>query len=214
VKIAKLLILGIAVIAMNSCIGVSADISINANGSGRITLEYRLSQMLESLGRLDGNERKPIIPVGREDFERGVARIPGLSLRSFSSKEARGADGGRDTVIKAALDFSDTAALLAFLDITGSHVSHAGDSGNSLRLVLLEPASQALNADLVSLLQEAYAGYELRISLSAPKTATLAVSPPSVKTAQLVSQGKKVTFAIDIGDLLTLTDGLALEIAW
>ena len=213
-KIIKLLIIGIAVIAMNSCIGVSADISINADGSGKIVLEYRLSRMLESLGRLDGNERKPIIPVGREDFERGVARIPGLSLKSFSSKEARGADGGRDTVVKAALDFSDTAALLAFLDITGSHVSHAGDNGNSLRLVFLEPASQALNADLVSLLQEAYSGYELRISLSAPKTATLAVSPPSVKTSQLVSQGKKVTFAIDIGDLLTLPDGLALEIAW
>ena len=51
------LFLCLAAIGLNSCLGASADITIRSDGSGRIALEYRVSQMLESLGRLDGNER-------------------------------------------------------------------------------------------------------------------------------------------------------------
>ena len=223
-KIIRIIFLVMAVFFLNSCIGASADISIRADGSGRIALEYRISKMLESLGRQDGNEHRPIIPAGREDFERGVARIPGLTLRSFSSKEVRstsgfgGANGGSDIVTKAVLEFRDTAALLSFLDITGSHASlvqgNEPHSAQMLRLVMLEPSARALNADMVSLLEEACAGYELKISLSVPKTASLTVTPPSVSAARVVSSGKKVSFAVEIGELLALSDGLALEIVW
>ena len=206
----------IAVVVLNSCIGASADISIRADGSGRIALEYRISKALESLGRQDGSERRPIIPAGKEDFERGLARVSGLTLRSFSSKEVRSTNDGRDILIKAVLDFTDPGALLSFLDITGSHASlvqNNTEPANLLRLVLLEPSADVLNADLVSLLREVYAGYEIRISLSVPKSASLEVSPPSA-AARTVSGGKKVSFAIEIGELLTLTEGLVLEINW
>ena len=214
-SIAKCVLLLCTVFALNACIGASADISIRADGSGTITLEYRIPHMLESLGRLDGNERWPIIPVGRADFERSLARVPGLRLRSFSSRENSAANGGRDIVIRAALDFSDTTALLAFLDITGSRVSLSRQGTASLlRLVLLDPSPQPINADLASLLREVSAGYEISVSLSAPGEASLAVIPPSVRAARLVPQGRKVSFAIATGDLFSLTNGLALEIQW
>ena len=204
------------VLTLTSCIGAAADISIRADGSGRIPLEYRVAQMLESMGRLDGNERWPVIAIGKADFERAAARIPGLRLRSFSAKEVRGADGGKDLVTKAALDFENTGALLSFLDITAGHVSLSRDKNgnNLLRLVMLDPSSSIDNTDLISLLREISAGYEIRISLSAPKNADLSVIPPSVPASQLVSHGKKVTFAIASGELVDLKDGLALEISW
>ena len=215
-KVITICILVFAVIGLNSCVGVSADISIRADGSGRIALEYRLSRVLESTGRLDGNERWPIIPVGRADFERGLARIPDLRLRSFSSKEVRGVNGGTDLVVRAVLEFKSTAALLAFLDITGGHASLSRDNGkNLLRLTLLDPSPYAGNdADLISLLREISAGYEMHIGLTAPGNAGLAVVPPSVSAARLVSQGRNVSFTIGMGELLDLTGGLALEIAW
>ncbi|GHT76702.1 hypothetical protein FACS1894124_8630 [Spirochaetia bacterium] len=71
---------------LGSCIGMSADITIRRNGSGVLALEYRMSRELESLGKLDGNERWLPIPVGKADFERTTDRIPGLALKSFSSK--------------------------------------------------------------------------------------------------------------------------------
>ena len=213
-KIVTIFFMFLAMLAMNSCIGASADITIRADGSGSIALEYRLPMMLESIGKLDGNERWPVIPVGRADFERGLPRIPGLRLRTFSSREVNAAQGGKDLLTRAVLDFDDTAALLAFLDVTGSHASLSqGSQGNLLRLALLDPSPQTVNADLVSLMQEVCEGYDLQISLSAPRDASLAVIP-SVQGARVVSQGRKVSFAIGIGDLLSLSEGLALEIRW
>ena len=206
---------------MNSCLGASADIVIRGDGSGKITLEYRVSQMLESMGRLDGNKRWPAIPVGKADFERSLARIPGLRLSSFSSKEAGGASGGirsgrsGDLVTRVTLEFKDTAALLAFLDSTGSHASLVqGPSSTTLRLVLLDPSTDTLDADLLSLLREISAGYEMSLSFSTPKNAVLSLLPPSVTAARIVPQGRKVSFAIGMGDLIGLEDGLIVEVTW
>jgi len=208
-----------ALTLMNSCLGVSADISIRADGSGTIVLEYRVSQMLESLGRLDGNASWPAIPVGKADFERSLARIPGLRLSSFSSKDVPHPSGGRDLLTKVTLEFKNTAALLAFLDSTGSRASLVQETRNAqtanvLRLVLLDRSDDLVNADLLSLLREVSAGYELSVNVSAPKNATLSVLPSSVPAARTASRGKKISFAIDMGDLLEIDQGLALEIVW
>jgi len=208
-----------ALTLMNSCLGVSADISIRADGSGTIALEYRVSQMLESLGRLDGNEHWPAIPVGKADFERSVARIPGLRLSSFSAKDVPHSSGGRDLLTKVTLEFKNTAALLAFLDSTGNHASLVQETRNAqavnvLRLVLLDRSDDLVNADLRSLLREVSAGYELNINVSAPKNASLSVIPSPVPAARIASRGKKVSFAIDMKDLLEINQELALEIVW
>jgi len=210
---------GAALILMNSCLGVAADINIRADGSGTIALEYRVSQMLESLGRLDGNEKWPAIPVGKADFERSLARIPGLRLLSFSAKDVPHSSGGRDLLTKVTLEFKDTAALAAFLDSTGSRAALVQETENAqtanvLRLVLLDPSDDSANADLISLLREVSAGYELRINVNAPKNAAISMTPSSVPAARITSRGKKVSFAIGMGDLLELNEGLTLEIVW
>ena len=204
-----------SVLILNSCLGASVDINIRSDGSGTISLEYRVSQMLESMGRLDGNERWPAIPVGRADFERSLARIPDMRLRSFSSQDARNAKGGNDLVTRAVLEFRNSDALLAFLDSTGSHAALSRDSGkNLLRLIVLDPSPDAVDPDLVSLLREISLGYEISFSLSAPKSANLTVSPPSVPASRLISGGNKVSFTVDTGELLSSTDGLVLEFTW
>jgi hypothetical protein len=175
--------------------------------------------MLESLGRLDGNENWPAIPVGKADFERSLARIPGLRLSSFSAQDVRNTSGGRDLLTKAVLGFKDTAALLAFLDNSGNSASLVQENRNSqtvnvLRLVLMEPSNELVNDDLYSLMREVSAGYEFSITVSAPKNAALSLTPSSIPAARVVSGGKKVSFAMDMGNLLELNQGLALEIVW
>jgi hypothetical protein len=198
----------------NSCLGVSADISIHADGSGKIALEYRVSQMLESIGRLDGNVNKPVVPVSRPDFERSLAAIPGMSLSSFSAKDLKNSSGGSDLVTKAVLEFDKTEALLAFLGSSGGRASLSQENGkNLLRLVMLEPSGGIADADLLALLREVSQGYEINISLSTPKNASLSVLPDSV-LARLVSQGKKVSFTAGLADLTGLKEGLVLEMSW
>jgi hypothetical protein len=211
----RMLLLCLLALVLNSCLGVSADIAINADGSGKIALEYRVSQELESLGRLDGNESRPAVPVGRIDFERTVARIPGLKLSAYSSREVRNPAGGSDLVTKATLDFKDTSALLAFLDSTGSRAVLVQDgAGSLLRLTVLEPSGPVTDTDLLSLLRQISQGYEFNISFSLPGNAELRMIPASVPAAKPVSNGKKVSFSISMGELLSLKEGLGLEIRW
>jgi hypothetical protein len=203
------------VIVLNSCLDVSADITIKADGSGKIALEYRVSQELESLGRLDGNEGKPAVPVSKTDFERTVARIPGLRLSGYVSKDVRGASGGSELVTKAALDFKDLSALPAFLDSTGSRAALVQDgAGSLLRLTLLEPSEGITNSDLLSLLRTISEGYDFSISFTLPKDASLVTIPSPVPAAKLVTNVKKVSFSIGMGELLSLKEGLALEIRY
>ena len=211
----NILFLCLPAAAFISCLGVSAGITIKADGSGKIALEYRVSQSLESIGRLDGNEKIPAVPVGRLDFERTVSRIPGLRLSKYGSREIRGPSGGGDLVTNVTVDFRDTTALLAFLDGAGSRAALVQEGqGALLRLTLLDPSERISNPDLLSLLREVSGGYEFGISLNLPKNAGLTVIPASIPAAKLVSSGKKVSFSIGMDELLSLKDGVVLEIRW
>jgi len=70
------IVLPFLLLLFNSCIGLSLDIQMRRNGSGRLLMEYRVSRMAEAIGRLDGNENWPIIPNGRADFERTLRGFP------------------------------------------------------------------------------------------------------------------------------------------
>jgi len=211
----NIFLLCLLAVIFNSCLGVSADITIKVDGSGKIDLTYKVSQTLESMGRLDGNEKKPAVPVGRTDFERTVSRIPGLKLSKYSSKDVRNPSGGGDIVTNVTLDFKDTGALLAFLDSAGANAAIVQEGqGALLRLTLLDPSERVSNPDLLSLLQEVSSGYEFAITLNLPRNAALTTIPASIPAAKAVSSGKKATFSIGMGELLGMKEGVALEIRW
>jgi len=173
-----------------------------------------VSRELESLGRLDGNESLPAVPVGRKDFERAAARISGLELLKYSEKEVGGASGTRDLVTRVTLAFTDIGALLAFLDGTGSRAALVREGeGNLLRLSLLDPRDP-VSDDLLALLREAYAGYALGFSFNMPKNADIKTIPAPIPAAKITTNGKNVSFSIGMGELLALNDGLVLEIRW
>ena len=216
-----LVLLGIVV--LNSCIGVSADIRVRADGSGKIALEYRVSRMAEALGRLDGNERWQTIPAGRADFERSLARLPGMRLISFSTKNE--ANNGGDIINNAELEFKNIDALLAFLDPSGKRSAFSQENGaNKLSLTLLDMASStAANApdpQLLELARQVSAGYELNVSFSADGTASLALTDGAgaalapVPATQIISPGKQVSLTIGTGELLSLAHGLSVHFTW
>ena len=201
---------------LNSCIGVSADIQMRKDGSGKIIMEYRFSRMAETIGRLDGNERWQIIPTGRADWERTVARIADMKLASFSSRE-----DAKDIVNKVTLEFKNTEALLKFLDPFGRRVSlDRANGSNKLHITLNGPVPPETNADLLQLMKQVSAGYSFRISFAAGGNSTMtitdgagrAITPP--QGAEVISPGKKVSLAIDTGEILARTDGLGVSISW
>ncbi|MDR2952749.1 MAG: hypothetical protein LBU82_05865 [Treponema sp.] len=209
----RMLFLPVFLAALASCVGVSADIQMRRDGSGTIALEYRYSRMAETIGRLDGNEKWQIIPLGRADWERTIARLPGMKLASFSAREKE-----NDIVNNVTLEFKNTEALLAFLDSSGKRASFAG--GNRLDITLLEAPSSAIDPGLLDLMKQVSQGYRFKISFSAEGNSALALSnaaggafvPPA--DAQIITAGKKVSLDIGTGGLLSLKEGLILSFTW
>jgi len=208
----------LALFLFTSCLGASMEIRIRPNGSGRIVLEYRVSRTLETMARFDGNERWPAIPVGRADFERTVARIPGLRLASFSTRNVSGdgGDGGDgDLVTRAVLDFAHPEALLGFLDATGSRAAFApGGSAPMLRLVLLDPFPPIENRELLSLFREVSAGYEISVNVRTPRDILRVGLPELSGPARTERGGRNFSLAVDTGDIPAFTDGLYLDVFW
>ncbi|MDR2028198.1 MAG: hypothetical protein LBP93_01525 [Treponema sp.] len=206
-----LLVMGI----LGSCLGISSEIAIGRDGSGTITLEYRISRMVESLGKLDGNERWLPVPVGQADFERTIARIEGLTMDSFSSKST-----DEDIINTVKLAFANREALVRFLDATGQRASwEAGPGGNRLTLSLGGGAG-VQNQELLRLAAALTEGYSLRFSLSLPGSAALSLrdsqgrvleNPPA---GTIESRGGRVVFSSPMADMLSLTGAVVMEIGW
>jgi len=204
------------ILLLNSCVGISMDIQMRRNGSGRLVMEYRVSRMAESLGRLDGNENWPIIPAGRADLERTLARIPGMRLVSFSSKE-----DARDVVTNVTLEYDTGEALLKFLDPSGSRASLRTDNQSGrLDLILNESVPQGYDESLLELVRQASAGYGFSISFSAERDSSLSITngegtaAPAPASAQTVTTGRRTSMSIGVVDLLDIREGLGVSFSW
>jgi hypothetical protein len=200
---------------LNSCAGLTADISIREDGSGTIRLEYRVSRIVESLGKLDGNERWQTLPLGKADFDRTLERLPGMRMIAFSSK-----DDGKDMINRVELGFADPASLISFLDAAGGRTAFVQENGKTRLSVILYPGLTGEDPDLAALIKEAFRAYEVVLSLSAPGEAALTLTSgragPLKSTEGIVVQspGKKVSLALNTGDLLTSPEGLGAEFNW
>jgi hypothetical protein len=199
---------------LGSCMGIGSEITIRRDGSGTAKLEYRLSRELESLGKLDGNAPWPPVPVGKADFERTAARIPGLTLKSFDSS-----DEGNDIVSRVTLDFTDTAALIRFLDAAGQGASLVRENGQNLLSLQIGGGQGAVNPELGELATLVSEGYSLDLSFSLPSQAELTLTdgtgrPLSAPPHWRLAGGSRLSFSAPIGDLLLFDGPLRLEIRW
>jgi len=208
----------ILLLTLNSCIGISLSIQMNKDGSGKLTMEYRISKMINNLGALDGNESMPSIPVGKTDWERTLNRIPGAKLASYSSVEEK-----QDTVIKAVIDYKDDKSLLLLLDSYGdkTSINRQGQSGK-LELILLKDSvdNSTYDEDLLDLMRVFMDGYNFSINFIGQGNSTLAVTDGASNvitpqsSAKTVLSGKSVSYSIGIMDLLDIKDGLGFRISW
>jgi len=210
-KITLALFTLLLLLVFNSCIGLSMDIQMRKDGSGKISMEYRVSNMAETIGKFDGNENWPIIPVGRADFERSVSRIPGVRLVSFSSSEKQ-----KDVITDVTLEFDNPQALLKFLDPAGTRARYYE---NRLEIILLE-ADLKYDKDLLDLVKQVSAGYNFSINFNADSNSVMTITDSTGKEikppadSQFVQSGKKVSWSTGISEIFGFTNGLAVSFNW
>ena len=198
-----------------SCVGISMDITLNRDGSGTITLEYLVSQLLDSLGRLDGNERWNTIPVGRADLERTMDRLPGMKLLSFSSR-----DQGMNLATNAKMEFANLRALMAFLDAGGLRSSLQGDAARGRILLTLSEGNGIKTPSLDKLIAEISVSYFVRMSMTFPTEGRLNITDakginiPEIPESHIRTRGEQVSFDIPLYEILSSTGGINVEFSW
>jgi len=203
-------------ILLNSCVGLSIDIQLGRNGSGRLTMEYRVSQMFAGIGSLDGNRNFPIIPVGRVDFERSIEQITGARIASYTERTS-----GHDTFTTVVIDFDNPQALLAVLDPSGKDSSLTMDSRQGrFNLVLYSPDESEYDQEMMELMHLLFTDYMFSFNFRSDANSTMTVtngygrtiSPPP--SADVSTSGRNVSFNMNIMNILTISDGFGLNIAW
>jgi hypothetical protein len=214
-KYAAFIFLLVFILLFNSCIGVSMDLEMRRDGSGKINMEYRISGLAESIGRLDGNQNWHIIPSGREDMERTVARIDGMKLVSYSSRERE-----LDTIINVVLEYENPEALLKFLNPAGTNnVSlNRTDQSGRLEFILNDSNTPDINIDLLILAKQVFTGYKFSISLNAERNSTMTLTDGRGREialpSEIVSSGRKTSISMEMAELLSLNDGLTIRFDW
>ena len=197
------------VLFLCSCFGMSMDIELRQNGSGTLSLEYRISKSLDSLGKLDGNERWNTIPVGRSDFERTISRLPDIKLVSFSSKEDQ-----KDVIISAKLEFSSIKGLLAFIDAGGQRSSFSGDARSGSLVLTLSEGSQNIDADLLKLIENVSSSYSVKMGMSFPGDGTLSILDNNGRALEAPKRDKKVSCSFPLYSILSSANGINAELKW
>ena len=222
----KTLLLLIAVIlTFTSCLGMSIDIQMNRDGSGKLTMEYRVSRALDSLGALDGNKDMPAIPVSRADWERTIQRVSGAMITSFSSRQS-----GQDTITTVVLEYSNIDTLLALLSPDFSNAPILAEKNqNSISLILNDSSldsndtnknSAQYDKELIELARTMFEGYNFSISFSAPGNSTLIFTDGNGKeqnkpsTVDAVTNGKRVSMSIGMMELIESREGFGVRLNW
>jgi len=214
----RLSLLLIILPVLNSCIGLSLNIQMNNDGSGKLAMEYRISKMLDSLGGLDGNESMPTIPLSKADFEKSIERIPGAKISSFSSTEDK-----KDKIINVVIDFKDDKTLIAMLEPTlgKTSINRQGQNGN-LNITLIDNPMDLsdYSEDVMEQVRVFFEGYNIEVSFSGQSNSKLTITDkngnaiPVHSNAKTVLSGKKVSYSIGVMDFAETKNRFNLQFSW
>ncbi|MDR3324451.1 MAG: hypothetical protein LBS82_00480 [Spirochaetaceae bacterium] len=198
-----------------ACFGLRSHIIVNDGGGGTINLEYFIDASLLEVGALDGNAARPTFPVGREDFARTVARIPGLTLKSFTSKEE-----GTDAVYLVSLEYQTLTALAAFFQTSGETVTLGRRDGRDVLTIVFAPAGQSYSPAVRRALPKIFAERRFEFVMNFPRSVYVrfldgsgAETRAPYETA-LRMYDKMFAFWAMMPDLFTLPEGFTVELSW
>lgn len=197
------LVLGLSSFLFFSCLAIDADIEVKTDGSGVMNLSYRISRTVESMGKLDGNERWLPLPVGEADFERSLSRIGALELEAFKTTQDE-----RDVRVEAMVSFDTVEALVAFLSANGRTARLTRDDDRTSLSLRLSDNAGPLDSDLVELVKVLFADYDIRIRFQTPTR--LSSSGVSLVT----EDERQVVFQAPASDILTSTEEIMWTLAW
>lgn len=194
-----------AAVLLSSCVGIDSHLTIHENGSGTLSLTYRVSQLVVNLGNpVDGKGVVPL-PLSKADFERSLVSTQGkVRLTRFDRSENQ-----KDVTIHAELAF-DSLNALAQIDAFQSAQIHASSDGatHTFSELIAKAPGEPITDDTLRMVDAFFGGYDLSFTVDAPQ-------PVKTNSLGTLSNDKRVlTYTTTIGDIVRTKNDIVLSLTW
>lgn len=208
-RIAKIVRLGapliLAAALLSSCIGINEQLQVNSDGSGVLTLTYRVANMVANLAAPPGTTKPVPLPTSAADFKNAVTSVQGLTLEAYSTKETP-----QDLIVTARIAFTKLSALSQVLqDKAAPQISLTTTGGQtSFREVIFPGNPQGIDPNTLGLITSAFKGYNLTFTLDAPAPIQ------SVSIGTVTGGGRTATYETSVVNAIQSKTPIVWEVTW
>ncbi|MCX7030250.1 MAG: hypothetical protein NTU62_09035 [Spirochaetes bacterium] len=187
-----------------SCVGVESGLLIRNDGSGTLTLEYRISRSAADLGRTPDKDAPVPLPVEKADFLRAIAGIPGVRLARYT----RRADE-ENVSIHAEIAFKRLEELAKVPSLRDAGLSFVESGGTrTLTQVVAGAPESPPTAESLAMIDSLFAGGSVTVVLKTPAPMT------SGPIGTLSADRRMLAWTATIGDLARRTGSVVLTATW
>ena len=201
----RLLILFSIVILLSSCIGIEGVFNFNYDGSGVLTFQYKISQMLLSMGQTEeGGENAAPLPITEEDLRASVEGVQGLRLVSVNQQETE-----TDVIVTEVIEFTNVEALSQTDLFEGMPVSFERSGANSIfKQVVTEGEDEPMDQETLDMMQTYFEGYELVFQVKTPRRIV------GYTLGEVSADGQTFTYHISMIELMQITERTEYSVTW
>jgi hypothetical protein len=188
-----------------SCVGIDSRLTIHDNGTGTLSLTYRVSQLIAGLGDASEGRRVIPLPLTRADFDRSLESARGkVRLVRFDRSENE-----KDVVISVELAFDSLEALAALDAFRGAEIKTGTDgSAHTFSQLISRAPRQPINEDSLRMVDAFFKGYDLTFTIEAPQ-------PVKSSTLGTLSDDKRtLTYTTSVTDVVRTRNDLVLTMSW
>lgn len=200
----RMLLTCLCVATLFSCVGVESRLSIRNDGSGTLTLDYRIARQAADFGRASDQGVRVPLPVGKADFQRAIDGIPGVRLTRYRQRS-----NDEQVAIHAVLAFRSLEDLARVPALRDAGLAFAG-SGRTRTLTQVVAGSPAAppTPESLAMIDSLFAGATVTVILATPSPMT----PGSVGT--LSPDRRTLTWSATLGELARRTGSVVLSATW
>jgi len=200
-----------------SCFGVEMKTVFNADGSGRMTMKLRISQMLLEMGE---EESGVDIPLSKDDISSQYAGLDGVTVVEVTEEDTE-----EDRIITAVIDFEDFNVLSSEDELPGEDATLETVDGNTVLKILIGPPNDSaegsegdmesteappaeMDESMMAMMQSFMEGYSMDYTIVAPKKII------SHTHGEVDKDGRTLTYNMPMGDFIMIKEPFYLEVVW
>jgi len=194
----------LTVVLLSSCIGIESEILLRQDGTGVLTLSYKISQFMKNIDA--GREEKQLpLPVNEEEFVRTAEGIEGLRLTDIDEREDE-----ENVYIRAELEFDSVDAVNALgrAGQIGISLENQGTTNTFRQVIFAGQEGEEITEDSLEMIETFFQGYDLVYAITVPSQVK------SHSLGDLSADGRTVTYTITVPEILKASQPLVLEVDW